>query len=276
MEADKTGRELGAFAQVDETDAADFIQRLDRMHTLPAFQAYKSESFASMALDPAARVADIGCGTGEDAARLAQLVPQGKAIGVDLSNAMVEEAGRRFADRDNLEFRCAAAESLPFADGELDAIRADRVLIHVPDPAAAITEFLRVLKPGGRMVLSEPDMPGCWVSTADPQVSLYVGQAIATSCLHPYLPRDIGVLLRDMGFEDVEHRAIAMVSEDFATINHACQFELVAEGLKRAGMLPPERVQGWWDEQRARSQEGRFCAGLNVMTAVVTKPLRVA
>ncbi len=272
MSPEKTGQELGAFSQVDETDSGDFIERLDKMHTLSDFISYKQASFEAMHLKPDSVVADIGCGTGDDAARLASFVPEGKATGVDLSAAMVAEASRRFSDVSNLSYVQAPADALPFADGELDALRADRVLIHVPDPAAAITEFLRVLKPGGRLVLSEPDMPGCWVSTAETLVSAFVGQAIATSCVHPYLPRDLGVMLRDMELDDVKHSAIAMVTEDFETINHACNFALVAAGLEKAGVLPPERVQAWWNEQQERAQTGRFCAGLNVMTASATKP----
>ena len=231
-------RELGAFARVDETDADDFIERLDKMHTLDAFRAYKLKSVQELRLRDGGTVVEIGCGTGDDAARLARLLPSGKVIGVDLSEAMVNEAQRRFADIGNLEFVQAGADSLPFADDSIDAVRVDRVLIHVPDPKAAIDEMLRVLKPGGRLVISEPDMSGCWVSTEHAEASAAIARAIAGSCLHPFLPRDIGVMLRDMQLDDVEHSAVALVSSDFETINHACQFGLVAEGVKKAGLMP--------------------------------------
>ena len=151
-------------------------------------------------------------------------------------------------------------------------MRVDRVLIHVPDPQAAIQDMLRVLKPGGRLVISEPDMSGCWVSTQHAAASAAIARAIAGSCLHPFLPRDIGVMLRDMKLDEVQHTAVALVSSDFETINHACQFGLVAEGVKKAGLMPAEAMDAWWAEQQQRVKEGRFCAGLSIMTACATKP----
>lgn len=267
------GRELGAFAHVDGTDAGDFIERLDRMHLLDGFRIYKAQSMEAMRLRDGSRAADIGCGAGDDAARLSHLVgPHGTALGIDLSEAMVAEAAARFTKVENLEFVAAPAASLPFADGTLDAIRADRVLIHVPDPEAAIGEMVRVLRPGGRIVLSEPDMVGFWVSSRDAEMSGVVSKAIAGSCKHPFLPRDMGVMLRDMGLKEVEHWAIAMVSSDFSTVNRVVQFELVSQALKAAGAVPADRMDDWWNDQLERNVAGRFCAGLNVMSVAATKP----
>lgn len=269
----KDDRELGAFAHVDATDAGDFIERLDRMHLLEGFRIYKQQSMEALRLRDGSRAADIGCGAGDDAFRLAELVgAHGAALGVDLSEAMVSEAARRFEATRNLEFVCAGADRLPFADGTLDAIRADRVLIHVPDPEAAIGEMVRVLRPGGRIVLSEPDMVGFWVSSGDREMSGAVGQAIAGSCRNPFLPRDMGVIFRDMGLREVEHWAIALVSGDFSTVNRVVQFEMVAQALKAAGAVPADRIDDWWNDQLERNVAGRFCAGLNVMTVAATKP----
>jgi len=263
---------LGAFARVDETDAGDFIERLDRMHLVEDFRIYKTRSMEAMRIAPGARVADIGCGAGDDAAQLAMLVGAGgHASGVDLSQSMVDEAARRFADTGNLAFVCASVDKLPFADDSLDAIRADRVLIHVPDPQAAVAEMIRVTKPGGRIVISEPDMVGFWVAGSDWEISEGIARAIAMSCTSPYLPRDMGNMMHDCNLKDVRHSAYAMISGDFETVNRVVQFERVIAGLKAAGRAPADRLDAWWQEQQARTAQDRFCAGLNVITASGTK-----
>ena len=79
-------------------------------------------------------------------------------------------------------------------------------------------------------------------------------------------------MLRDMRLDEVEHSAVALVSTDFETINHACQFGLVAEVVKKTGQMPAEAMDAWWEDQQQRVRDGRFCAGLSVMTASATKP----
>jgi len=102
-------------------------------------------------LDGDAVVADLGCGTGQVAEALAPFV--GQVIGVDTSPSMLKTAKKRLAAHDNVELRAGALESLPLADGSLDAAIMILVLHHVADPAVAVAEAARSLKPGGRLVV---------------------------------------------------------------------------------------------------------------------------
>lgn len=266
-------QELGAFSDVDATDADDFIERLDQMRKSDGFRQYKRESFDLMRIGAGSRVADIGCGAGDDVRVLSDRVgAEGMVYGIDISKAMVEEARERFGDRPNTDFMAASIETLPIATASLDAIRVDRVLIHVPDPWIALRELLRVLRPGGRLVVSEPDMVGLWVSSDDPEATGLIVSAIANSCRHPYLPRDMGVMLRDLDLHEVEHSALAMVSDDFETIDRVVRFELAAQGAAAALPDYAERLSAWMPEQRRRKQFDRFSAGMCVMTASATKP----
>ncbi len=98
-------------------------------------------------------VGDLGCGTGHVAAALAPFVA--RVIAVDRSGEMLQAAGRRLRDLPNVEVKRGELESLPVADGELDAATLLLVLHHVADPAAALREAARALKPGGRLVIAD-------------------------------------------------------------------------------------------------------------------------
>lgn len=265
--------ELGAFAHVDQTNADNFIDRLDRMHRVADVRSYKAQSFEALRLFPGAKVADIGCGAGDDAAHMATLIGNdGMVTGVDLSAAMIEEATQRLADIPTLAFVRASIEQLPFADSSLDAIRADRLLIHVSDPTAAIAEMLRVLKPGGRIALCEPDILGSWISSDDPEVGDAVCRAVALSCAQPYLARNLGIRFASMSLTEADHKAHAMVTYDFATIDKVFQFELVAGMLAKSGKLDPARAQAWLEDQLARQAADRFCACMTMVSVSATKP----
>ena len=89
---------------------------------------------------------DAGCGTGEFAERVAHVLGV-EVVGVDQSERMVELTRAR-----GLEAQVADVQSLPFADGEFDAVSATWMLYHVADLDRGLAELARVLQPGGRLV----------------------------------------------------------------------------------------------------------------------------
>jgi len=104
-------------------------------------------------LDERWTVGDLGCGTGQVACALAPFVA--RVIAVDRSSEMLQAARRRVRDLASVEVKRGELEALPIGDRELDAATLLLVLHHLPDPAAALAESARVLKPGGRLVIAD-------------------------------------------------------------------------------------------------------------------------
>ncbi|HZT75692.1 MAG TPA: metalloregulator ArsR/SmtB family transcription factor [Vicinamibacterales bacterium] len=101
--------------------------------------------------DADAVVADLGCGTGQVSAALAPFVQ--RVIAVDGSAAMLQAAKRRLQAFDHVELRRGDLESLPIDDARVDAATLMLVLHHVPEPAHALREAARILKPGGKAIV---------------------------------------------------------------------------------------------------------------------------
>ncbi len=102
-------------------------------------------------LDDAWQVGDLGCGTGHVTEALAPCVR--RVVAVDESGPMLQAARRRLAGHENVEVRAGRLESLPIEEGELDAAVMFLVAHYIADPAAAMAEVARVLRPGGKFVL---------------------------------------------------------------------------------------------------------------------------
>jgi demethylmenaquinone methyltransferase/2-methoxy-6-polyprenyl-1,4-benzoquinol methylase len=114
----------------------------------------------------ATRVADVATGTAAVAIELAQAVPNRTVVGLDQSAEMLA-AGRARVERaslaDRIELREGRAESLPFADGEFDALTFTYLLRYVDDPVATMRELARVVRPGGVIAMQEFGLPrGVW------------------------------------------------------------------------------------------------------------------
>lgn len=109
-------------------------------------------------LPPAAVVADLGCGTGSLSLLLAEAGH--RVHGVDLSRRMLEEARKKAGTR--VEFSHGDAADPPVDDHSCDVVLVRHVLWAMADPAAAVGTWVRLLKPGGRLVLVE----GRWFTGA--------------------------------------------------------------------------------------------------------------
>lgn len=109
---------------------------------------------------PGKRALDIGTGTGQFAVYLAR--GRFDVTSIDISEAMVAEARRYAADQGlEIDFKVGDAESLDFADRTFDVIVSRNLLWTLPRPHQALMEWRRVLKPGGRLMLSD----GFWKNT---------------------------------------------------------------------------------------------------------------
>lgn len=146
-------------------------------------------------------VLDLGSGGGIDCFLAARRVgPAGRVIGVDMTPEMLDRARRNAKEGgfDNVEFRLGEIEHLPVADQTVDAIISNCVVNLVPDKAQVFADAFRVLKPGGRISLSDIVMLGEVPVSLRDSVDAYV------ACLSGAILKDDYLrLIEQAGFTDV-------------------------------------------------------------------------
>jgi ArsR family transcriptional regulator len=149
-------------------------------------------------LDPDWVVGDLGCGSGHLAGLLAPFV--GRVIGVDASESMLVQARARLADVPGAELRVGELESIPIDSGELDAALLSLVLHHAPEPRRVLDEAIRVLKPGGRLLIVDllphdrveyrERMGHVWLGFSEKQMREWLQQAGFSNVRVHALPSD--------------------------------------------------------------------------------------
>jgi SAM-dependent methyltransferase len=112
-------------------------------------------------LDAVHDVLDVGCGVGHWGMLLASVMREDvRVIGIDREPSWVQQASARALARGlegRFSYRQGEAQRLPFPDNSFDLTTCQTVLIHLPDPTAALAEMLRVTKPGGLIAVAEPN-----------------------------------------------------------------------------------------------------------------------
>lgn len=135
-------------------------------------------------------VLDLGSGGGFDCFLAAEKVgPSGRVIGVDMTPAMIDRA-RRNAERGgltNVEFRLGELEALPVEDNSIDVVMSNCVINLVPDKRRVFHEIARVLKPGGRMIISDIVLIGELPPSIKESMDAYVGCVSGAAQLEDYL-----------------------------------------------------------------------------------------
>ncbi len=134
---------------------AQVAERWDSLRETFFSDAVREAAIRQAALPAGATVADIGTGTGFLVMGIAPIARQ--VYGLDVSPEMLAVAQRNLAGFTNVEWRVAEGTHLPLPDGSVDAALANMYLHHTEDPAAAIREMARIVRVGGRVVLTDLD-----------------------------------------------------------------------------------------------------------------------
>lgn len=145
-------------------------------------------------------VLDVGCGSGWLVRRLAKLVPNGRVVGMDISDEMIRLARRASKDFENVLYVAGEVAEIPWQANFFQHLISVESSYYWPDPAAGIQELFRVLRPGGQ----------AWVLINYYRENVHChqwGQLLAVET-HLLGAEDWGKLFREAGFGSIQHERV--------------------------------------------------------------------
>ena len=181
-------------------------------------------------------VLDLGSGAGFDCFLAAQKVGKnGKVIGVDMTPEMLERAreNAQKGDYANVEFRLGEIESLPVADNSVDIVISNCVINLSPDKHRVFAETFRVLKPGGRIMVSD-----IVLLKALPDVLLNSIEAYVSCVSGAMLKDEYSKTIEDAGFHDV-----TIIDETAFPVDFMAN-DPIAQGIIRELAISPQEITG--------------------------------
>jgi len=260
MEEEKIKREVrDGYAKVAKGERLNFIpvsqccgSNVDLAHDISRAIGYKEDELASVpeganlglgcgnptalaSLKEGETVLDLGSGAGFDCFLAANAVgAAGKVIGVDMTPEMLEKAraNARKGGYSNVDFRLGELEHLPVADSAVDVMISNCVINLTPDKAAVFREAFRVLKPGGRLAVSDMVLLKELPDVVKQSVAAYVG------CLSGAIMKNAYVAtIRAAGFDDVR-----MIEESSFPLDYMAS-DPSAQEIRDSINLPPDELR---------------------------------
>lgn len=239
-----------------EKAAAVRLETLYRSHDIAA---QRDDSLRRLALKPGERVLDIGCGPGFLAAAMAEAVgPAGRVRGIDISADLISRARER-NDRPWLSYATGDAMRLEESDAAFDVAVAVQVAEYLVDVDAFAAELVRVLRPGGRVLVVTTDWDGVIWHAGDATRMRRVLDAFRPHCVDSRLPRRLLPRLAAAGLAPVRAAGFAIVNTTLDPDAYSTLLiPLIADFVAARGSLPAGELAAWADDLAELDRAGRY------------------
>jgi ubiquinone/menaquinone biosynthesis C-methylase UbiE len=234
----------------------------------PGVRALKELSYELLRLKPGSQVVDIGCGPGIDTVEIAKRVgTHGRVVGIDHDPEMIH-AANEYANREQVsaktEHRVGSCLDVPYDDACFDACRCERVLQHLTpvEGVRALSEALRTLRPGGRIVFLDTDWATLSIHSPNPLFERRLVQWRINGWRNGYAARSMPELFFRSGIKNVvsETRALRL---EFPEINYL--ISPMANLAISTGQITPYQWVSWHSSLRQASEKGTFYASVNMV-----------
>jgi SAM-dependent methyltransferase len=263
------------FADIDRRPpefAALMLAALQAMAVNPEIQRVRRVARQALRPRPTQRLLDAGCGAGEVARELACDVAPGRVVALDLSASTVALAAGRH-DGSPVTYVEGDVSALEFPDGDFDGVRCERVLQHLSQPDLAISELVRVTRPGGRVCLVDTDWESMTVDGLPEQLVTTVKEHLYGRVMlnHLSIGRTLRRRLVRNGLTDVEAIPVTCYFANVgATGSVLPMFD--AQVTKAIGMIPDQVRDEWFAAIDAAAHRDEFLAALTIWVVAGTRP----
>jgi SAM-dependent methyltransferase len=247
-----------------------YVAFLDRQAEV--FRDQRRSGFTRLGLKPVQAVLDAGCGPGTDTFDLEEFVmPGGRVVGVDSNEVMIAVARWRATVRGSqAQFMLNDVCALELPDETFDLARCVMLLLHVRDPATALGEMIRVLRPGGQLVCIDVDRQMIAVDATDVDLADRVLRGRFVE-LHPRMGTQLRGLFVSAGLDQVQVEAITEVSTSWSQFTALLGSSVFDSALSR-GVATREELDELKSDLEARDAQGRFFSCATRMRCSGVKP----
>lgn len=232
----------------------------------------KESSYSLFKTSPAGLILDLGCGTGSDVVRLAELRPDAKIVGVDHDPDMLERARQLAVDKKNVDFILSEAYPLAFETESVTGVRTERMIQHLPEPEKVFGEIHRVLCKDCPLVIVETD----WRS-----LSFYIGHTPIEKKVSDYLTevkvkngvsaRNLTTYLSELQYKDIKIELFPVILRSLSEANEYLWFEVILNEAAEKGYITHTDCDIFRESLKRADHNAYFLCSINLIVVSAYK-----
>jgi ubiquinone/menaquinone biosynthesis C-methylase UbiE len=265
------------FDDVDSSnDPQFFVKCLNEQYAKsPILRLCKHRTLEMADIQDGHMVLDVGCGTGVDAIQMATLVGQsGHVFGIDLSQEMILSAQKNAAAVDlPITFRCSSIYQLEFENSFFDRCRADKTFQHLSDPRAALKEMIRVTKPGGKIIIADPDHDSLIIDTPFTDVNQRFTRFRSAHMPQGGIAHQMYGICKELGLVNVYVDALTHVYTDYEEKKVTSPYLEEIWVAEQHGVVSHEEAEKWAAYVLEAIESERFMCMQTYVITMAMKPL---
>lgn len=248
-------------AQFDEEGA----RRIEAIYLTPDVVAQRQQVLQRLSPQPGECALDIGCGPGLTSLALGEAVGvNGQVLAVDMADPMLGLARLRCQSQPQVQFQNLDVTHLPMANASFDMALATQVYEYVPDMAHALKELVRVLRPGGRVLLVDTDWESAVWASRDNARMRRVLDVWSQHIPWPQLPRSLMQTMQSVGMQQVQVEVMPLLNTCFDVNTYSAgMLEVIGAFVTGRDGLSAQDVADWQADVRSMDAHTGYFFSLN-------------
>jgi ubiquinone/menaquinone biosynthesis C-methylase UbiE len=272
----ETNSKYTGFSEVDNSEnPQSLVNCLNEQYAKGSVHRYnKQRTLQLVDLQAGQTILDAGCGIGLDAIQMAVLFGKtGHVFGVDHSHEMIATAKSNAAHLNlPLTFRYGNIYQLEFQDNIFDRCRVDHTFQHLSDPQAALKELIRVTKPGGKIIITDPDHDSLIIDTPYAEVNLRFIRFRSDHMQQGGIAHQLYGLCKEHGLIDVHAEPLTHVYTDYEEKKITSPYLDEIWVAQEHGVVTRDEAEKWIAYLQKSIEEDRFMCMQTYIITTAVKP----
>jgi SAM-dependent methyltransferase len=215
------------------------------------------------------QILDVGCGIGATCREMAKFIDKnGKVIGIDKSKILLQEAQRRTEPQYPIEYIETDVEELKFKDEMFSFVHAERIFMHISSPLKGLRQMQRVLKKGGRISVTEPDLTSVQIYPKLNNTGDLIAKKWCSYTESPAVGANLLGYFEELRLKDIQILTYGLTIRDYSLVNKMRNIPKLLNALEGEKYITENEMNDYIQAVKEADKLNQFLFYVTIYTVI--------